>query len=358
MMNRPNILRWLKTTDEQALATLFEQADRTRQEHVGDAVHLRGLIEFGNFCQRHCLYCGLRKPNQAITRYRLCEAEIIECARLAEVFGYGTVVMQSGEDPQLDIDWLCGIVRRIKQQSELAITLSVGERSEAELAALREAGADRYLLRFESSNMQLLRRVHPPLPGGRPEDRLEVLRLLRRLGYEVGSGFMVGLPGQTYDDLVNDIELCRELDLDMIGLGPYLPHEQTPLGQTGPQALTPGSEQVPNTEAMTYTVVALVRIVCPDTNIPATTALATLNTEQGRELALQRGANVIMPNITPTKYRASYEIYPDKACITDSAGQCQLCIQGRVAMVGRTIGRGPGDSPNVLRRRAATASSV
>jgi biotin synthase len=144
----------------------------------------------------------------------------------------------------------------------------------------------------------------------------------------------------------------------MIGLGPYLPHEQTPLGQVANSDHADPAEQVPNTEAMTYTVLAVVRLACPDTNIPATTALATLNSEQGRELALQRGANVIMPNITPTKYRPSYEIYPDKACITDSAGQCQLCIQGRVAMVGRTIGRGRGDSPNVLRRRAATASSV
>lgn len=348
-LKRTHILRWLRESDSARLQELWDAADAVRVEHVGEQIHLRGLIEFANACDRLCLYCGLRQPNEKVRRYRMTADEILDCTRQAEVFGYGTVVLQSGETTDLDIDWLCDVVRRIRSTTPLAVTLSVGERSEAELAALREAGADRYLLRFETSNRALFDRIHPPRQGEHC-DRIALLRTIRKLGYEVGSGVMIGIPGQTYDDLANDIELFRELDLDMIGVGPYIAHPDTPLGKHPDKLRAAPEEQVPNDELMTYKTVALARLVCPEANIPATTALATLNPSEGRELALQRGANVIMPNITPVKYRESYEIYPNKACIAESAGQCHLCVQGRIMALGREVGVGRGDSPNATRR--------
>jgi len=217
------------------------------------------------------------------------------------------VVLQAGEDHGLNADWVAEVIRQIKRSTPLAVTLSLGERSEAELAYWKKAGANRYLMRFETSDRQLFDRLHPPL-GNRVSDRIDTLRLLKRLGYEAGSGIMVGLPGQTYASIARDLCLFRELDLDMIGIGPYIPHPETPLGNAGWRAaelppLGDASEQVPNTELMVYKTVALTRFVCPDANIPSTTALATINKVNGRELGLQRGANVFMPNLTPLEYR-------------------------------------------------------
>jgi len=315
-MNRATILHWLRETDETKLEELWQLADTVRRENVGDEVHLRGLIEFSNHCVRRCGYCGLRNDNLKISRYRMSKSEIIDCARLAVEYGYGTVVLQSGEDYGVTRDWIADVVRTIKAETSLAVTLSLGERSRDDLAAWRIAGTDRYLLRFETSNPELFDRIHPSLPGRR-SDRIAILRTLRELGYEVGSGVMIGIPGQTFDDLANDIELFRTLDLDMIGVGPYIAHPDTPLGQNSP----PAGEQVPNSEEMTYKVVALTRIVCPKANIPSTTALATLNLANGRELGLCRGANVVMPNLTPVQYRDKYEIYPAKACIRETADE-------------------------------------
>jgi biotin synthase len=344
-----DIETWLRETDPDRLERLYRSADAVRARCVGEEVHLRGLVEFSNYCERLCLYCGLRAGNRELARYRMSADDILQCAAEAERYGYGTVVLQSGEEAGLDVDWLCAVVREIRKTTQLAITLSVGERSEEELLALRHAGADRYLLRFETSNRDLFDRIHPP-HRRRRRDRLELLRSLRRFGYEVGSGVMIGIPGQTYADLASDIDLFRELDLDMIGVGPFIPHPQTPLGQHAGAFTAPADAQVPPDETMTYKTVALVRLLCPKANIPATTALATLNGEDGRELALQRGANVIMPNMTPVKYRASYEIYPNKACIAESAGHCHTCVQGRIRALGRRVGVGRGDSMNAIHR--------
>jgi biotin synthase len=349
-MNRSKILNWLRTTDEDRLDGLWRLADEVRRYTVGDEVHLRGLIEISNFCARSCSYCGIRVENRDVVRYRMTEEEIIGCTREAVEYGYGTVVLQSGEDYGLDADWIEKIIRRIKMETPLAVTLSLGEREEAELAAWRDAGADRYLLRFETSNRALYDRIHPPLPG-RSSDRFALLHRLRELDYEIGSGIMVGIPGQTYEDLADDIEMFRLLDLDMIGVGPYIPHPATPLGQSAEEPAAPQEEQAPNTELMTYKTVALARIACPMANIPSTTALATLNLAKGRELGLSRGANIVMPNLTPSKYRAYYEIYPSKACIDETAAECRSCMRGRILSIGRTVGSGRGDSPN--RRKAA-----
>lgn len=344
-MDHSEIIAWLKEGNPQRLDALWQQADTARREHVGEDVHLRGLIEISNRCVRQCAYCGLRVGNTQLQRYRMDGPEILACAHQAVQFGYGTVVLQAGEDPGIEAPWLAELIGQIKAQTPLAVTLSLGERSEQDLSAWRQAGADRYLLRFETSNRSLYEKIHPSLPG-KISDRFALIRMLQRLGYEAGSGVMIGIPGQTYDDLARDIDMFSRLDLEMIGVGPFLPHPDTPLGQGDMAELkTAGSQQVPNTELMTYKVVALARLVCPLANIPSTTALATLNLAQGRELGLSRGANVVMPNLTPVQYRALYEIYPAKACIRETADQCHSCLRKRIESIGRTIGTGRGDSP-------------
>jgi biotin synthase len=397
MMQRNEILHWLRESDSVRLERLWQLADQTRQRCVGDEVHLRGLVELSNWCVRQCAYCGLRAGNAALQRYRLSDDEVMACARQAVAFGYGTVVLQAGEDPALTCSRVAALVRWIKTETPLAVTLSLGERTDDELAAWRQSGADRYLLRFETSNRTLYERIHPPkvavpataqrdgppanepsnadrydrpnepsnadrhdrpedsFSGGRydrpahahvPTHRMTILATLRRLGYEVGSGVMIGIPGQTYDDLADDIEWFARLGLDMIGVGPYLRHPNTPLADAGAWPAAAAGQQVPPNEEMTYKVIALARLVCPRANIPATTALATVNRRDGRELGLSRGANVVMPNLTPAKYRALYEIYPDKACIAESGEACHHCLTQRIETLGRQPGRGRGDSPN------------
>ena len=348
-LNRQEILDWLHEEDDLRLEPLWRAADEARRLNVGEAVHLRGLVEISNHCVRECGYCGLRRSHQDLVRYRMTHEEILECARKASKYGYGTVVLQAGEDYGLSTEWVAELVLLIKAQTSLAVTLSLGERPDEDLATWRAAGADRYLLRFETSDPELYEKIHPSLPG-RKSDRFEILRTLRHLGYEVGSGVMIGIPGQTYESLAGDILSFRELDLDMIGCGPYIEHPVTPLSQLCRQTGIPAAWQVPNSETMTYKAVALTRLVRPDANIPSTTALATLNKDSGREQGLMRGANVVMPNLTPIKYRSLYEIYPGKACINETAEQCNLCLTGRIASIGRRVGEGPGG-----RRRPAVS---
>jgi biotin synthase len=352
-MDRTETLGWLTEEREEALEALWRRANEARAVAVGEEVHLRGLVEISNHCARLCHYCGLRAANRALTRYRMTADEVLECVRAAIRFGYGTVVLQAGEDPGLTRESVVELVRRIKSECALAVTLSLGERSIDDLRAWREAGADRYLLRFETSNPALFARIHPPFGNRSPVDRIELLRELRRLGYEIGSGVMVGIPGQSYQDLATDLEVFRELDLDMIGVGPFIAHPATPLaGGTGLETGIAAEVQVPATELMTYKMVALARLACPRANLPSTTALATLNLAEGRELGLQRGANILMPNLTPPHYRLLYEIYPAKSCIRETGDQCHSCMSRRIRSIGRTIGRGPGSA---LPRRTAAA---
>jgi biotin synthase len=344
-LDHDTIAGWLRERDPAALERLWARADGVRAAHVGEAVHLRGLIEISNHCVRHCLYCGIRACSDGITRYRMTADEILECAREAKRLGYGTVVMQSGEDPGLTREFIANVVRAIKTETGLAITLSLGEREDDDLRAWREAGADRFLLRFETSDADLYRRIHPSLSGA-VSDRVAQLRRMRVMGYEIGTGVMVGIPGQTWDILAGDIELFRDLDIDMIGIGPFLPSPRTPLGGEGAERLRAGDvDQVPNDELTTLKVVALTRLVCPDANLPSTTALATLDPATGRELGLLRGANIVMPNVTPPEYRVLYEIYPGKAAIHETA---QVSIERRIRGIGRHVGAGPGG-----RRRSA-----
>lgn len=359
-MQRAEILEWLPQTDEARLEDLWRRADETRRACVGDEVHLRALVEISNCCSRDCHYCGIRASRRELARYRMSADEIMACAAEAVRLGYGTIVLQSGDDPGIRRDWMRDLIRRLRRETPLAITLSLGERGAGDLAAWREAGADRYLLRFETSNPRLFRHIHPAL-AGRRSDRIKLLRKLRRMDFEVGSGVMVGIPGQSWEDLAGDIEWFRALDLDMIGVGPFVPHPDTPLGRGESAARLPPGEQVPNDELTTCKVIALARLVCPYANIPSTTALATVNRESGREHGLLRGANIVMPNLTPPQYRCQYEIYPDKACIHETGRQCDACLRARIERIGRRVGRGPGESPNRRRRvearRALESSS-
>jgi biotin synthase len=334
------LARWLRERDPRRLEQLWARADEVRREHVGDDVHLRGLVELSNHCVRQCHYCGLRAGHLTLPRYRMNADEVLACADQARAWGFGTVVLQAGEDPGLGSDWIAEVVRRIKAATGLAVTLSLGERAPREFESWREAGADRYLLRFETSDAGLFRAIHPGHAG---RSRLSCLDELRSLGYEVGSGIMVGLPGQSYASLIDDLMLFREHDLDMIGIGPFIAHPNTPLGSVEHEPA-----EVPADELMTTIMMALARLACPQANIPSTTALATLDVAQGRELGLRRGANVVMPNVTPAKYRSLYEIYPSKACLFETAEPCAAHARRRIESIGRRVGTGPGG-----RRRVA-----
>ncbi len=300
---------------------LFTLADKIRKDNVGDEVHLRGLIEFSNICKCSCKYCGLRKDNDILERYRLTPEQIIDFAIKASKYGYKTVVLQSGEDAWFSAEKVCEIIREIKKFN-LAITLSIGEKTFEEYKAYKEAGADRYLIRIETTDENLYKKMHPNMDF---ENRTRCLKDLKKLNYEVGSGCLVGLPNQTLNSLADDILFFKEIDADMIGIGPFIPNPNTPL-----------SDEQGGTFKLALKVMAIVRILMPTINIPATTAMETLN-PNGRIIALQSGANVVMPNVTEGDYRKKYEIYPGKICINDTPNQCRNCIESKIKSIGRTI---------------------
>ncbi len=323
-LSKEEIISLLETNESDD--ELFKAADRVRKEYVGDEVQLRGLVEFSNICKRNCLYCGLRASNTNVNRYRLEPEEIIELARKAKGYGYKTVVLQSGEDSYYTVEKVTHIVSEIKKL-EMAITLSIGEKTYEEYKAYREAGADRYLLRIETTDKKLYEDMDP---GMSHEERKTCLEHLKRLGYEVGSGCLVGLPGQTIESLAEDILFFKEIDADMIGIGPFIPNEDTPLKDAK------GGEFI-----LSLKVMALTRLLLPDINIPATTAMESIN-EEGRIIALKSGANVVMPNVTEGEARKWYALYPGKICVNDTPAHCRGCITGKIKGIGRDISEGYG----------------
>ena len=333
-LSRDEIVDLLSRTDEAEVKELLDVADRVRRQCVGDGVHIRGLVEFSNICRRSCMYCGLRRENREVKRCRMPPDEIVRIAQDLGGRGIRTVVLQSGEDPWYTTEIVSDVVRRIKSTTDTAVTLCVGERPFEDYRAFREAGADRYLLRHETANPRLYRENHP---DSVQEERLACLRELKRLGFQTGSGFMVGLPGQTVEDLADDIMLLKQYDVDMAGIGPFIPHPNTPLGESPAGDLQ-----------MSLKAVALTRIVLRDVLIPATTAMGSID-EFGREKALTAGANVVMPNYTPLEYRVNYEIYPNKRCITEDPGLCDGCMRARILSVGRTVATGRGDAPSTTK---------
>ena len=305
---------------------LFDTADKVRKQYVGDEVHLRGLIEFSNICRCNCFYCGLRKDNTAVQRYRMTLEEILLLAQKAKDFGYKTVVLQSGEDAYFDTDKMCRIIQEIKEL-DLALTLSIGEKSYEEYKAYKDAGADRYLLRIETTDRELYKKLHPSMSF---ENRVRCLNDLKTLGFEVGTGCLVGLPHQSDESLARDILFFKNIDADMIGLGPFIPSPQTPL-----------QNENGGTLIKSLKVMALTRLLLPDINIPATTAMETLQ-ENGRLLALKSGANVVMPNVTDEECKQKYTIYPGKAGLNNTAQEYRNSIVKKIEAIGRTISNGYG----------------
>ena len=322
-LDKSAIIELLTTapTDE-----LYRRADDVRREAVGDAVHLRGLIEFSNICRNDCLYCGIRRGNRQVQRYRMTDEELVETAKRAAALGFQTIVLQSGEDMHFDQARMCHIIEQIKRL-DVALTLSVGERDYEDYKAFRDAGADRYLMRIETTDRDLYNRLNPGMSW---ERRHECLLMIRDLGYELGSGIMVGLPGQTVESIADDLLYLKDIGIDMAGIGPFIPHPETPLaGEAG------------GTLEQALRTMAIMRILMPDINIPATTAMESLH-PQGRIMALQAGANVVMPNVTEGEYRRLYELYPGKICVNDTPAHCRSCIGLKIRSIGRTIGQGRG----------------
>lgn len=326
-LDKYEIVRLLSIDDAAQQELLFKAADETRQQYLGTDVHLRGLIEFSNYCMNDCMYCGIRRGNRTLERYRIEPDEVIKVAAQAYRLGYRTIVLQSGEDSYYTGDVMCYIIRGIKEAADVAITLSIGERSYDDYKRMKEAGADRYLMRFETSNRELYKKLHPRMDF---DNRIQCLRDIKSLGYELGSGFLVGLPGQTVEDIADDILLLKGLGADMVGIGPFIPHPDTPLRSCNSGSLD-----------MVLKAVAVLRLIMPDINIPATTAVGTSD-PFGRQKALKAGANVIMPNVTPLEYRQLYQLYPGKICIGENPQDCRICVEGLIRSVDRTVGTGYG----------------
>jgi biotin synthase len=295
---------------------------------------MRGLIEISSYCKQDCLYCGLRKSNRNAERYRLKPEQILECCQEGYELGFRTFVLQGGEDAWYTEDLLEDLIRTIKSRfPDTALTLSIGERDEEAYRRLYLAGADRFLLRHETASRRLYRSLHPTMSF---DNRRNCLKTLQAIGYQVGAGFMVGLPGQTAEDLAEDLIYLKTFNPDMIGIGPFIPHDQTPLGTAKPGTLED-----------TLVMVALARLLVPDALIPATTALGTLNTE-GREMALKVGANVVMPNLSPVSVREKYALYNNKICTGDESAQCRHGLELRIEAAGFSVDMGRGDSLKVI----------
>ncbi len=322
------ILTSLSEEDEKSL---FKAGWDTCTENYGDDVYIRGLIEFTNYCKNQCYYCGIRCGNKNVDRYRLTEEEILDCAGKGYELGFRTFVLQGGEDLYYTDEILVPIVEKLRKSYEdCAITLSLGERSRESYQRLFDAGADRYLLRHETINPSHYRMLHPS--GMSHENRLECLHVLREIGFQTGCGIMVGSPGQTVDDLVADLLFMQEFRPHMVGIGPFLPHKDTPFANE-----SPGSVE------MTLRLLSLIRLLIPKVLLPATTALGTADAS-GREKGIKAGANVIMPNLSPVTVRNKYMLYDGKICTGEEAAECILCTEQRIASTGRRMVIGRGDS--------------
>lgn len=330
-------LRTLLESDEYD-TELFRQADQVRKEYYGTDVYIRGLIEFTNYCKNNCYYCGIRQGNTKAIRYRLTKEEILSCCEEGYELGFRTFVLQGGEDPYFTDTVVCGIISAIRERyPDCAITLSMGERSRESYLACYNAGANRYLLRHETADAVHYGLLHPECMS--LNHRKRCLYDLKEIGYQVGSGFMVGSPFQTTAHLLSDLRFLQELQPDMIGIGPYLTHKDTPFADKPNGSL-----------ALTLRLIAVLRLMFPHALIPATTALGTIH-PQGRELGLKAGANVVMPNLSPVRVRRLYSLYDDKICTGEESAQCRHCLEQRVASAGYEIVTAVGD----VKRDAANA---
>lgn len=309
---------------------LKERADLVRRENYGDEVYIRGLIEFTNYCKNNCYYCGIRRDNKNADRYRLTKEEILECCREGYALGFRTFVLQGGEDLYYTDELICDIVYNIKKNyADCAVTLSIGEKSRESYQAYFDAGADRYLLRHETADEAHYSKLHPDSMS--LKNRKECLFNLKEIGYQVGSGFMVGSPCQTTENLIEDLRFLQQLKPDMIGIGPYITHKETSFKDCQSGSLE-----------LTLRLVSILRLMFPYALIPATTALGTIH-PRGREMGLMAGANVVMPNLSPVAVRKLYELYENKICTGEEAAQCRGCLERRVESAGYRIVTSKGD---------------
>lgn len=348
-LGRGELARLLTAGEAGAREALFAAAYRVKAAEVGRKVFLRGIVEFSNLCSKDCFYCGIRRSRPGLERFRMEPGEILAAARWADENGYGSLVLQAGEvEGEEFTAFVEDLLRGIKEVSggRLGVTLSLGEQDEETYRRWFKAGGDRYLLRIETSDPELYRRLHPS--DHLFERRRACLELLRRGGWQVGTGMMIGLPGQSAESLADDVLFLRDTDVDMVGMGPYIPHRETPLGaKSGAAARAARSRRL----ELGLRMIALTRLTLRDVNIAAATALQALD-PAGRELGLAAGANIIMPNITPTRYRDAYQLYDGKPCLDENAAACRDCLRQRVEDLGETIGFGErGDSPRFRRRR-------
>jgi biotin synthase len=327
---------------------LRKKAAEVKNNLVGNKVYFRGLIEYSNKCKKDCYYCGVRASNKVPKRYQLEDAEVLEAAKFAYDNHFASLVIQSGERSDSGfiskIEYLLWEIKKLSR-GDLGITLSCGEQSLEAYKKWKEAGAHRYLLRIETSNRDLYAKLHPNDSFHDFDERIAALGRLREAGYQVGTGVMIGLPFQTVEDLANDLLFFKELDIDMAGMGPYIEHKETPLYPYKDDLMS-----LQDRFELSLNMVALLRITMPDINIAATTAMQAID-PQGREKALFIGSNVIMPNLTPVKYREDYLLYEDKPCIDEEADECQNCLEARIKMAGGQIGYNEwGDSLHFAKR--------
>ncbi|HPU62654.1 MAG TPA: [FeFe] hydrogenase H-cluster radical SAM maturase HydE, partial [Mobilitalea sp.] len=312
------------------LAFLRERACYTAQKYFDNKIYIRGLIEFTNYCKNDCYYCGIRRSNKEVVRYRLSREEILNCADTGYSLGFRTFVLQGGEDPYYTDDFLEDLIKSIKSKyPDCAITLSIGEKSFDSYVRLFKAGADRYLLRHETANEEHYMKLHPP--GLSLQNRKQCLANLKNIGYQVGAGFMVGSPYQTVDNIIEDLLFIKELNPHMVGIGPFIPHHQTPF-----------SNEAAGSLRLTLMLLSIIRLMLPNVLLPATTALGTLHPE-GREIGILSGANVVMPNLSPTYVRKNYELYDNKICTGDEAAECRFCLERRINRIGYRIVVDRGD---------------
>lgn len=300
---------------------LFQKAKALRQRYYGNTVFVRGLIEFTNYCRNDCYYCGIRKSNQDAERYRLTQEQILSCCEAGHQLGFRTFVLQGGEDPRFSDDEICRLIRTIKEQyPDCALTLSIGEKPYESYLSYFEAGADRYLLRHETASQQHYKVLHPDSLS--LESRKQCLFDLKKIGYQVGSGFMVGSPGQTPECLAEDMLFLSRLQPQMVGIGPFIPHHDTPF-----------AKEPAGTAELTLYMLALIRLMLPSVLLPATTALGTVD-PMGREKGILAGANVLMPNLSPREVRSKYLLYDNKICTGDEAAECRSCLNRRMNNIG------------------------
>jgi biotin synthase len=339
----------LLSSNENDSAVIFRKAAEIKKAFVGNKVYFRGLIEYSNYCVKDCLYCGIRSGNSHFARYEMTEEEVLEAARYAWESRFASIVIQSGErSDETFVSKIERLIQSIQQMTghELHITLSLGEQTAETYQRWMDAGAHRYLLRIEVSNPALYRKLHPADDLHSYNTRLAALKSLRQLGYQVGTGVMIGLPYQSLEDLADDLLFFKEFDIDMVGMGPYIEHPGTPLYEFSKELL-PLRERF----QLSLKMVALLRIMMKDINIAATTAMQAID-PVGREKALQAGANVVMPNLTPTKYRQDYLLYENKPCLNEEATQCKSCLEMRIRFAGDEVAYGEwGDSKHFANRK-------